>query len=302
MTTRTPASGKPVRHAGVVGDRDDAEAGDRDADDLGDKEQRSSDRHARAALADHAAQRADGVETRDDGRNDPTRTGREVVVGEIVDQVVLDHDHAFDLEHLQDDSLPDQEPCERDDERRDADLGHDRALGAADERAQSHRDRDRDDSGIRMAATRELELGDGQSRYPAQIPDRKVDLAEEEDEDHSEGEHGQAGHLDDDVVEVVRGEEVRRLEAEEDDDERQADDDRQDPEVARPHVVVDPAPEPCLRLGFVSFGETDPRCRDVDFRAHDASSGAVAGMPATLVGIPAVIACTTSCCVVFSRS
>ena len=244
MTTRTPASGSPLRHAGVVGDRDGAEAGDRDADDLGDQEQRSSDRHARAALADRAAQRADGVETRDDGRNDPTRIGREVVVGEIVDQVVLDHDHAFDLEHLQDDSLPDQEPCERDDERRDADLGHDRALDAADERAQAHRDRDRDDSGIRMAATRKLELGDGQGRNPAQIPDRKVDLAEQEDEDHSEGEHGQAGHLDDDVVEVVRGEEVRRLEAEEDDDECQADDDRQDSEVPRPQVVVRPAPEP----------------------------------------------------------
>ena len=34
---------------------------------------------------------------------------------------------------------------------------------------------------------------------------------------------------------------------------------------------------------------------DVDFRAHDASSGVVSGMPATLVGIPAVIACTISC-------
>ena len=144
-----------------------------------------------------------------------------------------------------------KQPCERDDERRNADLGHDRALDAADERAQAHRDRDRDDSGIRMAATRKLELGDGQGRYPAQISDRKVDLAEQEDEDHSEGEHGQAGHLDDDVVEVVRGEEVRRLEAEEDDDERQADDDRQDPEVARPHVVVRPGaralPAPRLR-------------------------------------------------------
>src|SRR5439155_12622560 len=102
-----------------------------------------------------------------------------------------------------------QEPCERDDERGHTDKGHDRALDATDERAQAHRDRNRDQSRIRMAATRELELGDGQGRYPAQVPDRKVDLAEEEDEYHSEGEHRQAGHLDDDVVEVVRGEEVR---------------------------------------------------------------------------------------------
>ena len=153
-----------------------------------------------------------------------------------------------------------------------------------------------------MAAARELELGNGQSRDPAQIPDREVDLAEEEDEDHSEREHGQARHLDDDVVEIVRGEEVRRLEAEEDDDECQADNDRHNPQVPRPQVVVRAAPEPRLLLAFVPFGETDPRCGDVDVRAHDASSGAVSGMPATLVGMPAVMACTTSCCVVFSRS
>ncbi len=153
-----------------------------------------------------------------------------------------------------------------------------------------------------MTATRELELGDGQRRYPAQIADRKVDLAEEEDEYHSQGEHGQAGHLDDDVVEVVRGEEVRRLQAEEHDDQGQTDDDRQDPEVARTQVVERSTPEPSLRLDLVSFGESDPRCGDVDFRAHDASSGVVSGMPATLVGIPAVIACTTSCWVVFSRT
>ena len=282
----------------MVGDRDRAEASDRDADELGDKEQRSSDRHARAALADHAAQRAEGVETRDDDRNDPTPIRCEVVVGEIVDSFVLDHDHAFDLEHLQDDSLPDQQACKRDDERRDADLGHDRALDAADERAQAYRDRDRDESGIRMAATRELELGDGQGRNPAQISDRKVDLAKQEDEDHSEREHGQAGHLDDDVVEVVRGEEVRRLEAEEDDDQSQTDDDRQNPEVAGPHIVERSAPEPAFFFDLLLGGKTDARCSDVDVRAHVASSGAVSGTPATLVGIPAVIACTTSCWVV----
>src|SRR4051794_9752347 len=146
-----------------------------------------------------------------------------------------------------------------------------------------------------MAATRELELGDGQSRDPAQITDRKVDLAEQEHEDHTEREHGQSGHLDDDVVEVVGGEEVRRLEAEEDDDESEPDDDRQDAEVPGAHVVVRPAPEPYVDTSLVSFGETDSRCRYVDVRAHVASSGAASGIPATLVGIPAVIACTISC-------
>ena len=153
-----------------------------------------------------------------------------------------------------------------------------------------------------MAATRELELGDGQGRYSAQIPDRKVDLAEEKDEYDSEGEHGQPGHLDDDVVEVVRREEVRRFEAEEDDDQSKTDDDRQDPEVARPHVVERSTPEPAFLFRLLLLGETDPRGGDVDFGAHDASSGVVSGIPATLVGIPAVIACTTCCWVVCSRS
>jgi hypothetical protein len=72
--------------------------------------------------------------------------------------------------------------------------------------------------------------------------------------------------------------------------EHQTDGDGQDAEVPRAHVVVRPAPEPCLRLGLVSFGKADPRRGDVDFRAHEANSGVVPGMPATFVGIPAVIA------------
>src|SRR5262249_57538563 len=100
---------------------------------------------------------------------------------------------------------------------------------------------------------------------------------------------------EEDVREVVGGEEVRRVVYEEDDDEHETDADRQDAEVSRLPVVERPAPDPCLCLGLVSFGESDSRCGDVDVRAHDASSGAVSGMPATFVGIPAVIACTTSC-------
>ena len=37
-------------------------------------------------------------------------------------------------------------------------------------------------------------------------------------------------------------------------------------------------------------------------RAHTGGSGSVCGIPETFVGTPAVIACTTSCCVVCSRS
>ena len=37
-------------------------------------------------------------------------------------------------------------------------------------------------------------------------------------------------------------------------------------------------------------------------RAHTGGSGPVAAIPATLIGRPAVIACTTSSCVVLARS
>ena len=111
------------------------------------------------------------------------------------------------------------------------------------------------------------------------------------------------GHLDDDVVEVDRGEEVRRLEAEEDDDEDQAEDDRQDAEVARLEVVddaTDLAGRPG-RLRLVGRGAS-VLADDVDVRGAHGVASAVAGIPETFVGMPAVIASTTSCWVVFRRS
>src|SRR5205807_7443984 len=109
---------------------------------------------------------------------------------------------------------------------------------------------------------------------------------------------------DDDVVEVVGGEEVRRLEAEEDDDEDQPEDDREDPEVARLEVVQSPAVEAghsggrlfCGRRGLVLPDDLDPG------GTHTDAPAAVAAMPETFVGAPAVIAWTTSSGVVFSRS
>ena len=88
---------------------------------------------------------------------------------------------------------------------------------------------------------------------------------------------------------------------EEEDDRQLAEDDRQDAKVARLDVVAGPLPQPALFVR-VCVGETDAGRGDVDVRAHWTTSAPVATMPATLVGIPAVIACTTSCCVVLSRS
>ena len=55
-----------------------------------------------------------------------------------------------------------------------------------------------------MPAVRLLELGGDDAGDRAQVRDREVDLAEQQDEDDAEGEHRRARHLRDDVVEVDR--------------------------------------------------------------------------------------------------
>ena len=51
----------------------------------------------------------DRVSPGDDRGDDPADGGGEEVVGEVVDQVVLDDDHPAILEHVQDHALPDQQ-------------------------------------------------------------------------------------------------------------------------------------------------------------------------------------------------
>ena len=90
---------------------------------------------------------------------------------------------------MQDHALPDQEARERDDERRDADLGDDRALAEADHGGEGDREGDGDDARIVVRATGQLELGDRKRGDAAEVADREVDLAEQEDEDDAVGEH-----------------------------------------------------------------------------------------------------------------
>src|SRR5947199_64785 len=68
-----------------------------------------------------------GVGDADDRRHDPAGQVAEKVVREVVDLVVLDHDHALG-DRAQDHSLPDLVAGERDDEGRHADEGDDGAL------------------------------------------------------------------------------------------------------------------------------------------------------------------------------
>ena len=58
----------------------------------------------------------------------------------------------------------------------------------------------------------------------------------------------------------------------------------------------------CQTLSLL-FGIRRAEIRDSDVdRAHATTPASASAMPATFVGIPAVIACTTSCCVVLARS
>src|SRR5579864_1771329 len=152
-----------------------------------------------------------------------------------------------------------------------------------------------------MADTRSLQLGDRERADPRDVADRQVDLAEQEDEDDAVRQHRRAGHLDDDVAEVLGREEVRRLEAEEDDDEDERDDDREDAQVARADVRRRAAKQPGQPGGLFLFRSRAPvLADDLDVGGRHAGA-AVAGIPETFVGRPAVIAWTTSCCVVLSR-
>ena len=163
----------------MIADGHGAEGGDCDSGDFGDDQQRILNRHVGAALAEDAAERAEGVEPGDDGRDDPSVAGREIVVGQVVDPLVLDHDHALDLEHLQDGALPDQQARERDHERRNAHLCHDRSLCGAyrgdDEDGNQDREPSRHggDERVRkvVVVAGQLELGDRQGSDPAQVAD-----------------------------------------------------------------------------------------------------------------------------------
>ena len=144
-----------------------------------------------------------------------------------------------------------------------------------------------------MPGVRQGHLGDDDARDAADVADREVDFAEEEDKHDAVCEQRHPGHLRDDVAEVAGAEEVVGLEGEEDADQDQSD--QHGPAAEIPGAeVVENAPEERLGQHWLRWE------RRVG-GAH-AVSGSVEGMPDTFVGTPAVIAWTTSCCVVLSRS
>jgi hypothetical protein len=121
---------------------------------------------------------------------------------------------------------------------------------------------------------------------PADESDREVDLADQQDEDDAVGEQAGARHLRDDVREVAGCEEVLRRLAEDDDDDREREHHRPAAEVSRPDRVAGPLVQR-LELGGLDL-------RRDRLGRHAPTVCAVPGMPDTFVGMPAVIACTTS--------
>ena len=285
------------RALGVVADGDRAEARDGNADELGDRRPGPGG-EAGPAEADHASERDDPVQDGDRGGDQPSDVRGEVVRRGVVDPVVLDDDRVARLEGLEDDALPDEQTGKRDDERWHPDSRHDGALGEPDHGDDRETEQDREPPRVVVRRRGQLELGDRDGRDTAHVRDREIDLPEQEHEDDPERDHGRSRHLEDDVHEVGRREEVRRGEREVGDDRDLAEDDRQDAEISGSDVALGALPEPGL-LGRVR--RLDPWSDDVGPGGHS-SSPAVSAIPATFVGIPAVIAVTTSCWLVAARS
>ena len=247
--------------------------------------------HAVAAVRDDAAHHARRVDGADDRGDDPPGLVGEEVVGRVVDGLVLDDDHALLLDRFLDHPLPDLVAGERDDECGHADQGDERALKGADQSADPDCGEDRDERRHVPIRSHQRQLGDDDAADAADEADREVDLPDQQDEDDAVGEQGHPGHLRDDVAEVARAEEVGRLEREEGDDDHEPHEHRGAAEVAGADVVPHALNEALLRLrGGQGLG------------AHTGASGEVDAIPATFVGTPAVIASTTSCCVVRLRS
>ena len=96
-------------------------------------------------------------------------------------------------------------------------------------------------------------FADDHAGDPRHVPDREVDLAEQEDEDDADGDGRHRGHLHHQVREVPRGEEVRVLRVEERRDHAQPDDDGHHADVSRlpglPSPPRDRAEAVLVRLG-----------------------------------------------------
>ena len=250
----------------------------------------------------------------DHGRDDPARVVFEEVVGDPDDGVVLDPDRS-EVRGLgredEDDPRPDEQPGERDDERRHAGLRDHERLGEADRRRARQRGHDRRPPGppgvLRAQEERHHDAANG-----AHERHRQVDLPDQEHEDDADRDRRDRGHLQEEVGEVALGEERLVEEAEDDDDDHEADDDRQRPELAGANSLPPMVEVPRQRSlrGSFALEESRAGAAPLSQRRWDRHPGPDRSRlghlrllhPRDVPIVPAVIACTTSCCVVSDRS
>ncbi len=162
----------------------------------------------------------------------PSRRTRQVGRGQPGDERVLDAELAvLALQRQQLETLPDEHPGQRDDERRRAGQHDPRALRAADRRTDGQGDHDR--RPCRPPGDRRQQAHDA-GRETSDRADRQVDLAEHQDQHHAQRQDRQGAGLQHEVRQVSRRQERVVGDLEADADEGQRHDDRPAPEVAAP--------------------------------------------------------------------
>src|SRR6266487_4158195 len=132
-----PAEGRPAGHVAAEHDEEDKDQSDerharsrlRLVADVDGSERQTCEEHepddnekqvarwqARSPAAEVGAEGGAREHHCEDDRDDPAGVLRQDVVGDVVDLLVLDSDHALRAENLQDQSLADEQPRERDHE------------------------------------------------------------------------------------------------------------------------------------------------------------------------------------------
>ena len=175
------------------------------------------------------AHRADaGIDADRDQGHGPADRIRVEGVREAGDLAVRDVDRAGVAEHVEQRSLPDQEPGERDHERRNAEAGEERALHQADRHPAQHAGGDRE---VRVPAVLDVEHRHHRGRETADGADREVDLPQQQHVHDADRDQADRRDLEHQVGEVDRGEEAVVLGLEDDPDHDHAEDHAQRREI-----------------------------------------------------------------------